>query len=290
MSTFLKSINSARRYRPFREDLLQRRFFRAIADGNPVHDGETYTKQDYASLHGTLWLQLVRGGNAGYLFLWCKRAWDPRWTPPGSPEGGRRLAELMQFHILNPWAFPTAGLKAIMDVKKEMLALDDLFVPRQNYRRPEIGLLLSYPTERRAPAIGNTVKNEVRDTATVLDFLHYPYGVLLEEQTERFTPERFPVLIASGIRKGTRVIVSGRYVQRDWQTETGERRSSYELNVDDLGASVRYATVQITKATANAGMQHAPLVQPQQQTAQPTNDPWHTATQDQFAEPQEPAF
>ena len=41
-------------------------------------------------------------------------------------------------------------------------------------------------------------------------------------------------MIASGIRKGTRVIVSGRYVQRDWQTETGERRSSYELNVDDL--------------------------------------------------------
>ena len=81
-------------------------------------------------------------------------------------------------------------------------------------------------------------------------------------------------MIASGIRKGTRVIVSGRYVQRDWQTETGERRSSYELNVDDLGASVRYA----------------PLVQPQQQTAQPTNDPWPTATQDQFAEPQEPAF
>ena len=43
-------------------------------------------------------------------------------------------------------------------------------------------------------------------------------------------------MIASGIRKGTRVIVSGRYVQRDWQTETGERRSSYELNVDDLGS------------------------------------------------------
>ena len=152
----------------FREDLLQRRFFRAIADGKPVHDGETYTKQDYASLHSTLWLQLVRGGNASYLFLWCKRAWAPRWTPPGSPEGGKRLAELMQFHILNPWAFPTKGIKAIMDVKKEMLALDDLFVPRQNYQRAEIGLLLSYPTERRAPAIGNTVKNEVRNTATVL--------------------------------------------------------------------------------------------------------------------------
>ena len=37
-------------------------------------------------------------------------------------------------------------------------------------------------------------------------------------------------MIASGIRKGTRVIVTGRFVQRDWQTETGEKRSSSELN------------------------------------------------------------
>ena len=67
----------------FREDLLQRQFYRAISDGRPVHDGETYTGADYDSLHRALWLQLVRGGNASYLFLWCKRAWDPRWTPPG---------------------------------------------------------------------------------------------------------------------------------------------------------------------------------------------------------------
>ena len=44
-------------------------------------------------------------------------------------------------------------------------------------------------------------------------------------------------MIASGIRKGTRVIVTGRFVQRDWQTETGEKRSSFELNADDIGAS-----------------------------------------------------
>ena len=35
-------------------------------------------------------------------------------------------------------------------------------------------------------------------------------------------------------------------MQRDWQTETGEKRSSFELNADDIGTSVRYATVQIT--------------------------------------------
>ena len=46
-------------------------------------------------------------------------------------------------------------------------------------------------------------------------------------------------MIASGIRKGTRVIVTGRFVQRDWQTETGEKRSSFELNADDIGTSIR---------------------------------------------------
>ncbi len=214
----------------FREDLLQRQFYRAISDGRPVHDGETYTGADYDSLHRALWLQLVRGGNASYLFLWCKRAWDPRWTPPGSEKGGRRLAELMQFHILNPWAFPTSGIRAIMDVKQEMLSVDDLFVPRQNYRRPEIGLLLSFATERRAPAVGNTVKNEVRNTAAALEFLHEPYGVVLEEQPERFDPEQFPVIVASGVRN---LYLETAQRIRDWLGKGGILIASHELLPED---------------------------------------------------------
>ena len=56
------------------------------------------------------------------------------------------------------------------------------------------------------------------------------YGPIAEHMTE------------SGMGKGTRVVVTGRYVQRDYQTEAGERRSVYELVADDIGASVRYAT------------------------------------------------
>lgn len=100
-------------------------------------------------------------------------------------------------------------------------------------------------------------------------------------------------MISSGIRKGTRVVVTGRFVQRDWQTETGEKRSSFELNADDIGASVRYATVQITKANESAAMPPASQSQPTQ-PAQPTqeakDDPWPNVVQDHFAEPQEPAF
>lgn len=94
-------------------------------------------------------------------------------------------------------------------------------------------------------------------------------------------------MIASGIRKGTRVIVTGRFVQRDWQTETGEKRSSFELNADDIGASIRYATVQIAKANESTAAQPTQPAQPAQQAK---DDPWSDALQDHFAEPQEPTF
>lgn len=101
-------------------------------------------------------------------------------------------------------------------------------------------------------------------------------------------------MIASGIRKGTRVIVTGRFVQRDWQTETGEKRSSFELNADDIGTSIRYATVQITKANetvAQSAFQPQPTqFAPTQPVQEAKDDPWPGTVQDQFAEPQEPTF
>lgn len=98
------------------------------------------------------------------------------------------------------------------------------------------------------------------------------YGPIAEHMTE------------SGMGKGTRVVVTGRYVQRDYQTEAGERRSVYELVADDIGASVRYATVRITKVNGNA-QRPVPVQQQPMQT-----DPWPATTQDRFAEPQEPSL
>lgn len=98
------------------------------------------------------------------------------------------------------------------------------------------------------------------------------YGPIAEHMTE------------SGMGKGTRVVVTGRYVQRDYQTEAGERRSVYELVADDIGASVRYATVRITKVNGNA-QRFVPVQQQPMQT-----DPWPATTQDRFAEPQEPSL
>ena len=45
------------------------------------------------------------------------------------------------------------------------------------------------------------------------------------------------------------MIVSGRLRQRFFETREGEKRTSVELVVDEIGVSLRYATVQITKTT-----------------------------------------
>jgi single-strand DNA-binding protein len=53
--------------------------------------------------------------------------------------------------------------------------------------------------------------------------------------------------LADSLTKGTRVIVSGRLRQRSFETREGEKRTTVELQVDEIGVSLRYATVQITK-------------------------------------------
>ena len=43
------------------------------------------------------------------------------------------------------------------------------------------------------------------------------------------------------LRKGSRVVVTGRLDQRNWETAGGEKRTSYELVADDIGASLKWA-------------------------------------------------
>ncbi|HXX91812.1 MAG TPA: single-stranded DNA-binding protein [Acidimicrobiales bacterium] len=53
--------------------------------------------------------------------------------------------------------------------------------------------------------------------------------------------------VALSLVKGTRVVVSGRLDQRTWEGEDGERRSRIEVTADEVGPSLRFATVEITK-------------------------------------------
>lgn len=54
--------------------------------------------------------------------------------------------------------------------------------------------------------------------------------------------------IAETLTKGMRVIVTGKLRQRSYQTKEGENRTVYEIEVDEAGPSLRYATATITRA------------------------------------------
>jgi single-strand DNA-binding protein len=53
--------------------------------------------------------------------------------------------------------------------------------------------------------------------------------------------------VAESLKKGTRVIVSGRLQQRNWETPEGEKRSIIEVQVDDVGPSLRWATASVER-------------------------------------------
>lgn len=53
--------------------------------------------------------------------------------------------------------------------------------------------------------------------------------------------------MTASLKRGDRVIVTGRLQQRSYETREGEKRSTMEVLVDEIGASLRYTTVQIVK-------------------------------------------
>ncbi|GHD44162.1 single-stranded DNA-binding protein [Mycetocola manganoxydans] len=59
--------------------------------------------------------------------------------------------------------------------------------------------------------------------------------------------------VAGSLTKGSRVIATGRLKQRSYETKEGEKRTSIELEVDEIGPSLRYATAQVTRAQSSGG-------------------------------------
>lgn len=53
--------------------------------------------------------------------------------------------------------------------------------------------------------------------------------------------------VAESLTKGARIIVSGRLEQRSWENQEGEKRSVVELQIDEVGPSLRWATAAVTK-------------------------------------------
>lgn len=56
---------------------------------------------------------------------------------------------------------------------------------------------------------------------------------------------------AESLAKGTRVIVSGRLEQRSWETQDGDKRSVVEVQVDEIGPSLRWATAEVHRTQSS---------------------------------------
>jgi single-strand DNA-binding protein len=59
--------------------------------------------------------------------------------------------------------------------------------------------------------------------------------------------------VAESLVKGTRVLVTGRLQQRSWEDPEGNKRSAVEIQVDEVGPSLRWATANVTRTSRSGG-------------------------------------
>src|SRR5512132_3477846 len=59
--------------------------------------------------------------------------------------------------------------------------------------------------------------------------------------------------VAESLQRGMRVIVQGRLRQRSYETKEGEKRTVYEIEVDEVGPSLRNASAKVTKTQRGGG-------------------------------------
>ena len=92
--------------------------------------------------------------------------------------------------------------------------------------------------------------------------------------------------VAESLTKGMRVIASGSLTQRSYETREGEKRTVVEMQVDEVGPSLRYATAKVTRASRGGGGGYA-VPRPKPTDGAP-NDPW--AADGAWNAPSEPPF
>jgi len=76
--------------------------------------------------------------------------------------------------------------------------------------------------------------------------------------------------VAETLTRGMRVIVSGRLKQRSYETKEGEKRTVFEVEVDEVGPSLRNATAKVTKTTRQGGATGGGFTAP----TESSDDPW----------------
>jgi single-strand DNA-binding protein len=124
------------------------------------------------------------------------------------------------------------------------------------------GNLVDDPELRFTPAGQPVAKFRVASTPRFLDKTANEWkdgdGLFLTCNVWRQAAEN----VAETLTRGMRVIVSGRLRQRSYETKEGEKRTVYEVEVDDVGPSLRNASAKVSKVTrsgsGDSGGQRSP--------------------------------
>ncbi len=138
-----------------------------------------------------------------------------------------------------------------------------------------IGNLVDDPELRFTPSGAAVAKFRVASTPRYLDKQTNEWkdgeSLFLQCQIWRQAAEN----VAESLTKGMRVILSGRLKQRSYETKEGEKRTVFEVEVDEVGPSLRNATAKVTKTQrigANTGGFSAPAADSF------NDDPWAAAS------------
>jgi single-strand DNA-binding protein len=134
-----------------------------------------------------------------------------------------------------------------------------------------IGNLVSDPELRFTPSGAAVAKFTVASTPRYLDKNTNEWkdgdSLFLNCQIWRQAAEN----VAESLTRGMRVIVSGRLKQRSYETKEGEKRTVFEVEVDEVGPSLRNATAKVTKTNKGGGS-----FTPASETTS-AEDPWSAA-------------
>ena len=136
-----------------------------------------------------------------------------------------------------------------------------------------IGNLVDDPELRFTPSGAAVAKFRVASTPRYLDKATNEWkdgeSLFLQCQIWRQAAEN----VAESLTKGMRVILSGRLKQRSYETKEGEKRTVFEVEVDEVGPSLRNATAKVTRTQrAGGGQAAAPAADSF------NDDPWAAAS------------
>jgi single-strand DNA-binding protein len=138
-----------------------------------------------------------------------------------------------------------------------------------------IGNLVDDPELRFTPSGAAVAKFRVASTPRYLDKNTNEWkdgdSLFLQCQIWRQAAEN----VAESLTKGMRVILSGRLKQRSYETKEGEKRTVFEVEVDEVGPSLRNATAKVTKTTRQSGASSG-FTPPATDTY--SEDPWAAAS------------